>query len=110
MIGWGNARKSASQISSLCRSDFRRLLTKAAPLPSLSFSSSATVTPPGEFPPSDLLVFLQILRRALPDPLRHLREFAFGNLVLDGLDVDLVPPVIAEVEPVAEALPDFQPQ
>src|SRR5512135_422053 len=59
---------------------------------------------------SPLIVFLKILRRALADPLRYLRELAFGNLVPDRLDVDLVPPVIAEVEPVAEAPSDLQSQ
>src|SRR5580704_1331318 len=60
-----------------------------------------------------LLIFLvpiDVLGRAPADSLRHPRILPPGHLVLDGLDVDLVPPVVAEVEPVAEAVPDLQAQ
>src|SRR5262245_27690503 len=57
-----------------------------------------------------LLVLISVLRRAVAFPLRHFGELAPGHLVLDGLDVDLVPPVVAKVEPVAEAAAHFQPQ
>src|SRR4051812_49886668 len=60
--------------------------------------------------PLQLLVLVGVLRRAFADFLRHLGELAPGHLVLDGLDVDLVPPVVAEVEPVAEAVADLQAQ
>src|SRR5947209_19921892 len=43
MIGLGSAQKSASQVSSSWRSRFRRLLTKAAPLPSLKLSDSCRI-------------------------------------------------------------------
>src|SRR5579875_1264889 len=42
--------------------------------------------------------------------LRHLGELAPGHLALDGLDVDLVPPVVAEIKPVTEAVADLQAQ
>src|SRR5207302_4398353 len=42
--------------------------------------------------------------------LGHPRVLTPGHLALDGLDVDLVPPVVAEVEPVAEAVADLQAQ
>src|SRR5262245_34300928 len=61
-IGFGSARKSASQVSSSWRGRLSRPFTKAAPLPSLSFSSSlATVTPSWGVLP---------LRRSLPAPAR----------------------------------------
>src|SRR4051812_18127376 len=52
-----------------------------------------------------LIVFLvpiDVLGRALADALGHPRVLAARHHVLDLLDVDLVPPVVAEVEPVAE--------
>src|SRR4051812_30351608 len=110
MIGLGNAWKSASHVSSLAGGRANRLFTNATPLPSLSFSSSGMVSPSLDDQERLLLVFLVILGRALADPLGHLGELASGGLLLDGLDVDLVPPVIPEVEPVAEALAHLQPE
>ena len=55
-----------------------------------------------------LLVFVSILRRAFANLFGHLGEFTLRNLLFDGLDIDLMPPVIPEVEPVAESVANFQ--
>src|SRR5262245_39072168 len=57
-----------------------------------------------------LLVLISVLRRAFANLLRDLGELAPGHRVLDGLDVDLVPPVVPEVEPVAEAVAHLEAQ
>jgi hypothetical protein len=63
----------------------------------------AGIGPVAPFSPRrGLLVFVGVLRWTLADPLGHLGVFPPGDLLVDGLDVDLVPPAIAEVEPVAE--------
>src|SRR5262245_31280728 len=57
-----------------------------------------------------LLVFLvpiNILRRTLAHPLDDPGVLDAGRRLIDALDVDLVPPVVAEVEPVAEAFADL---
>jgi hypothetical protein len=52
---------------------------------------------------SMLLVFLGILRRTFPDTLRHPGVAALRHHFLNGFDVDLVLPVVAKIEQVAEA-------
>ena len=56
------------------------------------------------------LLLIRILRRALADSLDHLGVLAFRHFIVDGNDVDLVPPVVAKVKPVAERLIHLQPQ
>src|SRR5688500_17941891 len=58
-----------------------------------------------------LLVFfipIGILRRAVADTLGYLREFSSRCTLLDSHDIDLMPPVVSEVEPVAEEVIDLQ--
>jgi hypothetical protein len=50
-------------------------------------------------------LLIRVLRRALADPLDNLGELAFWYSIVDGQDVDLMPPVVAKVEPVAKRLP-----
>lgn len=54
--------------------------------------------------PSSLILFVHVLWWAFPDTFGHLRVLPLGNFVLDGHDLDLVPPVVSEVEPVAKCL------
>src|SRR5262245_19772064 len=79
---------------------------------SLILSSGYRMTPScsGFGYPVQLLVLVGVLRRAFAYLLRDLGELAPGHVVLDGLDVDLMPPVVAEVEPVPEAVADLQGQ
>jgi hypothetical protein len=46
------------------------------------------------------LVQVRVLRRAFADARGDLRIVAGRGLIFDGDDVDLMPPVVAEVEPV----------
>src|SRR5271157_2406083 len=72
------------------------------PLPTSIFSQSWA----GCGRPFKLLV--SILRRAFADLLGHFRVLSAHNLVLDGFDVDLVPPVVTKVEQIAKAATNFQ--
>jgi len=54
-----------------------------------------------------LLLLVHVLWRALADPFGHLRKLPTRHLVVDRHHVDLVPPVVAVVEPVAEWLVDL---
>jgi len=51
-----------------------------------------------------LLLFSQVLRRALADTFHQLGVLPPGHLIVDGDDIDLVPPIVAEIEPVSEGL------
>ena len=56
-----------------------------------------------------VLVF-GVLRGAPADSLRHPRERPVRHHVFDRRDVDLVPPVVAEVEQIAKTAAHLQPQ
>ena len=61
----------------------------------------------------DLLVFLflipiDVLGRTCPNPLCHTRVLPSPRFVLDSDDIELMPPIIAKVEPVTEAAAHFQ--
>jgi len=48
------------------------------------------------------LCTLGVLRRAVTHPGGHLRILAGRHFIRDSHHVDLVPPIVAEIEPVAE--------
>src|SRR5262249_35664060 len=101
-LGWQAVFPLSTESISSCVDGFSCL----AMFWSLSFGwRSVARLPAGQSMPCHrLLVLISVLRRAFALPLRHFGELAPGHLVLDGLDVDLVPPVVAEVEPVAETV------
>src|SRR5437879_6239819 len=96
------SRNSASR----CSSQKRSVIAMTSASRPRTFSGTCRSNPAGgSLVGFRLLIFfvpIDVLRRALADPLDQPRVLAPRHLLLDALDVHLVPPVVAEVEPVAE--------
>jgi len=53
---------------------------------------------------------IDVLWWAVADTLDDLRVLSTRRLAFDGHDVDLMPPVVAEIKPVAEGVPFLESQ